>query len=110
LAPLETAVTLEEETTYISEYGMSDGTKRQDHDDDGVGDDIPRPGNGPEDDDDGSDASEHNPDEIAGAGSERLDQFLEAGNSSSSDTASMRMQILPARLRILTFARRWALG
>jgi hypothetical protein len=70
LAQLETDVTLDEESTYISEYGMSDGAKPQDHDDDGVGDDIPRSGNGPEDDDDSSGASEHNPDEIAGAESE----------------------------------------
>jgi hypothetical protein len=76
LAQLETDVTLEEDSTYISEYGMSDGTKPQDHDDDGVSDDIPRPGHGLEDDDDGSGASEHNPDEIADARSEGLDESV----------------------------------
>jgi hypothetical protein len=66
-------VTLTEEATYISEYGMSDGVRPPGDGDDELGDDVPRRGDGPEDDDDLSGASEHNPDEIGNNG---MDEYI----------------------------------
>jgi hypothetical protein len=64
-------VTLTEEATYISEYGMSDGVQPPGDGDGEFGDDIPRQVDGSEDDD-LSGASEHNPDEFKNG----MDEFI----------------------------------